>query len=113
MQTLKKHYSAVLDLGVEFADRLASGETLSSGATLTVKSASYGTVGQLTIGSVAISGTKVVGRYTGGTAGEQVAANTPLWRTVYTIEAKVVTSSGETESELVELVVYDSVEKTS
>ena len=107
----QKHYNAVLDFAVDFGERLATGETLSSGAAMSVVAASSGSTALLTIASVVISGTTVQGRFTGGTCGLQV--DDYLWQTRYTIKASVVTSSGETESEIVELVVYDAIQRTS
>lgn len=109
-----KHYAGAVDLEVDFVNRLQTGETLASGATATAQTSnnSSGSAGDLTLGSASISGTKVVVRASAGKCHERVQVEPPRWETRYTIKASVVTSSGETESELIELVVYDSVERT-
>lgn len=107
-----KQFAGAVDLEVDFVNRLQTGETLSSGAGATVQTANNGTTSDLTLGSASISGTKVVVRASAGKCHERVQVEPPRWETRYTIKASVVTSSGETESELIELVVYDSVERT-
>lgn len=103
----RKHIYQQIDMAVEFANSLASGETLSSGAGMVVVSANRGLIGDITIASVAISGTTVTARISGGTALKKIGED--LWETEYTLRAEVITSSGEREVESVELITYESL----
>ena len=103
--TRYKHVDSKLDMAIDFTNRLASGETLSSGQAMTVKNTDKGTIGDLTIDAVTISGTTIVSNISAGTALKKVGED--RWETRYCIRGQVVTSSGETETEVVELVVYD------
>ncbi len=94
-------------MAVDFANRLASGETLSSGASAVVVSATHGAITDITIGTATISGTTVTARIGGGTSLKAIGED--LWETEYTLRFSVVTSSGETEVEVVELITYESI----
>jgi hypothetical protein len=79
MTVLYKQPSETKIFDIEFADQLASGDSLSS-ITSVVEGTSV-----ITIASTSITGTKVRGTYSGGVDG-----------TTYHIVAKVVTTNGET-----------------
>jgi hypothetical protein len=103
----RKHVYQQIDMAVDFTNSLASGETLSSAQSIVVVSASHGSTTDITLGSVSISGNTVTCRISGGTALKKIGED--LWETEYTLRAEVITSSGERESEAVELIVYESV----
>lgn len=107
----EKHVEASLTMSVDFANRLDSGESLSSGAAVEIKSASSGVVGDLTLAGAAISGTTVTFTASSGLATENSAEG--RWEVTYCIGVTVVTSDGETEVEVVELVTYDCVQVSS
>lgn len=112
MEKLEKHWGTSAVYGADFVNLLASGETLSSGAELEVHDAlDGGAAGDLTITSVAISGTKVVGNIAGGLCLEQKRDG--RWFCRYRLMATVVTSTGERETECVELMVYDCEQQTA
>lgn len=104
----EKFYSSVDDLEVDFAAKLADGETLSS-PVATVIAASNGVVGDLTLGSPTVSGTKVIVRASAGKCGTQI--NTYRWETIYMIRITATSSSGETPAGLIQLVVFDVIER--
>ena len=91
MSLLTKQPSESLGLYIEFADKLASGDSLSTVISVTEST------GDITIGVPSIVGTKVLATYAGGTSG-----------TLYTIEATVTTTDGETLEVDVYLLVSDS-----
>jgi hypothetical protein len=111
MLTRYKHYESVVDLLVLFTKRLQTDETLVSGADMDCHFASeLAEVTDLSIGAVTIhEDDGVTARVSGGKCLTQVEEN--RWESRYVLRAKGVTSAGETESEDVELVVYDSVER--
>ena len=104
----EKFYSAVDDLEIDFAAKLADGETLSSPAA-SVIAASNGSTSDLTLGSPTVSGTKVIVRASAGKCGTQVG--TFRWETTYMIRITATSSSGETPAGLIQLVVYDVIER--
>ena len=109
----EKFYSAVDDLEVDFAAKLASGETMSS-PTATVVAASNGVVGDLTLGTtgagtLSVSGTKIIVRASAGKCGTQTGAY--RWETVYLIRITATSSSGETPAGLIQLTVWDVIER--
>lgn len=104
----EKFYSAVDDLEIDFAAKLADGETISSPAAAVV-AASNGVVGDPTLGSPTVSGTKVIVRATGGKCGTQI--DTYRWETDYLIRITATSSSGETPAGLIKLTVYDVIER--
>lgn len=103
----EKHINSEPDVYVNFASRLDDGETLASGAQLIRRTSSAGVVTDLTVGTATIVGTYIKARVSEGSA--LVEKDTFRWETEFILEAQVVTSSGEKETELVSLVVYDCV----
>jgi len=91
MSVLQKQPSETLALYIEFADQLATGDSLDSIISVTEAT------GAITITNTSISGTKVLGTYSGGVDG-----------TVYTIEAICDTTNNETLEVDVYLLVTDS-----
>jgi hypothetical protein len=112
MEKLEKHWGTSAVYGVDFDNRLASGETLASGAELVVHEAlDGGAADDLTIASVSISGTRVIGTISGGKCLEEQREG--KWFCRYVLMATVVTSAGERETECVELMVYDCDEQSA
>lgn len=107
-----KHFTAEVDLAVEFnvPQRLAAGETLASNVAVTVLDASSGAPDDLSITAETIqNGTQIAFRAGGGTADRPVQPG--RWETHYCLELKATTSTGRVESEAVDLVVYDCVQR--
>lgn len=114
MLTFEQHWEGKDVFGFDFADRLAAGETLSSGADVTCVDAETGAeTGDLTIESVAISGTKVVATISGGLCLTDKTASLGRWQTTYKLRVKVVTSITPRECGDVAFVVYHTIEKTA
>lgn len=105
----EKHYSSTVDLEVDFAARLTGAETLSGSQAVSILFASNGSVADLTLAAPTLSETKVITRASAGKCGSKV--DDARWESYYIIRVQVTTSSGEIESELIKLVVYDAVER--
>jgi hypothetical protein len=96
-----KTSTEVVDLSVDFKNRLADGETLQSATTwtATVYSGTDPSPGDVISGSASVSGTKAVQRVHQGVDG-----------VTYCLLAKVTTSNGQELEEKVHLMIQDSCE---
>lgn len=111
MEIVEKHHATQAVFGVDFTNRLASGETLSSGAAFTVVEAKDGgATADITISGASISGTRVVGTVSGGKC---LITRNGRYECRYYLRAIVTTSASERESDCVELVVYDCEEQSA